>query len=275
MVVVDEARWVELLVSQWWWQQQLLLSLGGLNTLNTLCSLNTQSVTIASITDNLLHFLHLLDGYGSNTIRFYYLHRGETKLLMYGGSSLIFSNYNAGMRSAVGRRDIIILTPHHLVSAEYSPKYPGEENIQISSLYASLVVCVVQDIFDLFSLNSAGERKNWAKYFQENELLQSGTVNRAETAVSQYEGCILSTFSHRNNSRTRVLSSQKPPPRQAHLWLVQRSPAGLWLVESSPVCQALVFMSQLCQGLNCLQIAALSTQFVMKLLTSGAIMSGK
>ena len=79
---------------------------------------------------------------------------------MYGGSSLIFSNYNAGMRSAVGRRDIIILTPHHLVSAEYSPKYPGEENIQISSLYASLVVCVVQDIFDLFSLNSAGERKN-------------------------------------------------------------------------------------------------------------------
>lgn len=109
---------------------------------------------------NLLHFLHLFDGYGSNTIRFYYLHRGETKLLMYGGSSLIFSNYNAGMRSAVGRRDIIILTPHHLVSAEYSPKYPGEENIQISSLYASLVVCVVQDIFDLFSLNSAGERKN-------------------------------------------------------------------------------------------------------------------
>ena len=166
MVVVDEARWVELLVSQWWWQQQLLLSLGGLNTLNTLCSLNTQSVTIASITDNLLHFLHLLDGYGSNTIRFYYLHRGETKLLMYGGSSLIFSNYNAGMRSAVGRRDIIILTPHHLVSAEYSPKYPGEENIQISSLYASLVVCVVQDIFDLFSLNSAGERKNWAKCFR-------------------------------------------------------------------------------------------------------------
>ena len=109
---------------------------------------------------HVLHFLHLLDGYGSNTIRFYYLHRGETKLLMYGGSSLIFSNYNAGMRSAVGRRDIIILTPHHLVSAEYSPKYPGEENIQISSLYASLVVCVVQDIFDLFSLNSAGERKN-------------------------------------------------------------------------------------------------------------------
>ena len=149
------------------------------------------------------------------------------------------------------------------------------ESIQGRRIFKSAVCmhhlwCAYCRIF-LICLCSAGDDKTEQNIFIKMNCSNLTRVNRPQTAVSQYEGCILSTFSHRNSSRT----SQKPPPRQARLWLVERSPGGLWLVERSPVSQALVFMSQLCQGLNCLQIAALWTQFVMKLLTAGLIILGQ
>ena len=65
---------------------------------------------------------------------------------------------------------------------------------------------------------------------------------------SQRENAFYQPFSLLNNSRSTVVSSQSPAPRQAWLWLAERSWAGVWLVYS----QALVSLSQLCQGLELL-----------------------
>ena len=149
---------------------------------------------------------------------------------MNGGSSLIFSNYYASMRSTVSKEGILSYW-HHIILSVLSIL----ESIQGKRIFKSAVCmhhlwCAYCRIF-LICLCSAGDDKTEQNIFIKMNCSNLTRVNRPQTAVSQFEGCILSTFSHRNSSRT----SQKPPPRQARLWLVERSPAGLLLVERSPV----------------------------------------